>query len=293
MDEMPVREFTSVHIRAILDQIGINKEAAKKGSWTNNNFNSFKKDIGILFIEVVELGAIAANPTAGIRRRKVVKRNHRETLSHEKFNIVANHLLAHYYNFGRFFRMYAPSHTRETEFMKIQRKDVDLKGKTYKVTVLKRDVYVEVIKDIDDDVLHYWCEAMYDYSVDDTRSEEERANDYLFAEDLRPGPVPIDASQITRRWRNHVKQSRFKHIADLKITADIYSVKHKATTDMVDAEAERIANESIEKAQQAAAKKNSHTSTKMVRTVYDVKSGDRKRHLKKRVKIALRNSGKV
>lgn len=292
LDEMPVSAFTGVHIRSLLDQIGINKEAAKKGSWTNNNFNSYKKDIGILFIEIVELGAIAANPTAGIRKRKIVKKERRETLSDEEFNIVAKHLLAHYYNFGRFFMMFAPSHTRETEFMKIQRKDVDLKEKTYKVTVLKRGVYVEVTKDIDDDVLQYWCEIMYDYSGDDTRSEQERANDYIFAEDLRPGPVSIDASQITRRWRTHVKNSRFKHIADLKIAADIYSVKHKETTDKIDAEAERIANKAVEEAQQIAAKKNSHTTVRMVKEVYDVKNHDRKRLLKKKIRVVLRNTGK-
>lgn len=288
LDEMPVCQFTKLHMRSILDQIGINKEKSKKNSWTNNNFNSYKKDIGILFGEIEELGATMVNPTAGIRKRKVVKNEPRETLTEEEYNLIAKYLLENYYRFGRFFIMYSSSHCRETEFMLIQRQDVNIPDQTYIVTQFKGGEYVRVTKDIPDDALQYWIEAMQDYPPTDTGSDEERANDYLFAQGLRPGPVPIDAIQITRRWRNHVKNSLCKEIKELNITADIYSVKHKATTDTVDAEAERIANESIEKAQQTAAEKNSHTTTKMVRTVYDVKSGDRKRHLKKRVKIALR-----
>jgi hypothetical protein len=39
--------------------------------------------------------------------------------------------------------------------------------------------------------------------------------DYVFSKNLLPGKIPIDPSQVGRRWRRHVK-------IPLGITADFY-----------------------------------------------------------------------
>lgn len=74
----------------------------------------------------------------------------------------------------------------------------------------------------------------------------------MFSKGLVPGPTAISYKQITRRWERHVKD-------ELGITADFYAFKHHNSTETSDAHG-----------QEAAAAQNSHTSTAMVRKIYDV-----------------------
>ncbi|MFB6453704.1 hypothetical protein ACE38W_00410 [Chitinophaga sp. Hz27] len=288
----PISSFTKLHIRAILDQVGLNKESNKNGCWTNNNYNSYKKDLSILFIELEDHGVVPFNPVEGLAKRKVVKKAKRKILGEKAHSVILNYLLEKYYRFGRFYAIFSSSHTRETEFMRLKRKNVNLSNQTYVIIDEKGVGYEEKVKEIPDDVLHYWIEVMEDYPESDTRTDAQREDDFVFARGLKPGPVSIDAAQISRRWKKHIKDSKDPDIRKLKVTEDIYSAKHKENTDLIDREAERIAKEAIKKAQQMAAEKNSHSSTKMVENVYDVKSNHRELELKREIKKQLLASTK-
>jgi hypothetical protein len=90
-----------------------------------------------------------------------------------------------------------------------------------------------------------------------------RPTDYVFSRGLKPGALPINPIQITRRWRTHIKKK-------LGIDCDWYSLKHLNTTNNVD----KVLL-AIREAQEAAAKLTAHKSTKMIAKVYDIKSAQR------------------
>ena len=116
------------------------------------------------------------------------------------------------------------------------------------MTILKGRQQKEVWRTIKDIVLPRWIQIL------NTCDDE----DYLFSIGIRPGKKPIQPYQVTKRWYRLVKKK-------LGIKADFYSLKHLHTTEIVE-----LLNE------EEAAKHNAHTSTAMVRNIYDVKRGTRK-----------------
>jgi hypothetical protein len=76
---------------------------------------------------------------------------------------------------------------------------------------------------------------------------------YLFGPGFKPSTKPMSEGLTSVYWKDFVKR-------DLGITKDFYSLKHLNTTEIVDK-----LNE------EAAAELNGHTSTGMVRSIYDVK----------------------
>jgi hypothetical protein len=68
-----------------------------------------------------------------------------------------------------------------------------------------------------------------------------------------PGAYPIGEGMPTQYWKKYVKW-------ELNINIDFYSLKHLNTTELVDQFDEA-----------AAAAQDGHTSTAMVKSIYDVK----------------------
>lgn len=98
--------------------------------------------------------------------------------------------------------------------MLVKKEDVDIAGQRFKITVNKGHGPSEEWRTIKDIILPLWQEII----------AEAKNKDFLFSKGLRPGPIPISAWQITRRWRTHVKAPIEK--GGLSITADFYSLKH-------------------------------------------------------------------
>lgn len=277
LDKYPVGKLQRLHIRAILDQIGRNKGKKK---WTNNNFNSYKKDLGILFLELEESGVIKENPVDGIRKRKVISGG-REVISKEHAIQITDYLLKNHYTFWRFAKIFQCSGTRETEFMRLQVKDVHIEKRGFWALNLKDGVYTKVWKEIESSVLHLWIELLSEYPV------EGNGEYFVFSRGLKPGVKPIREDQITKRWYRLVKNNKKLHQQSIYCNEDFYTFKHFNSTSIVDKEAERIVNEAIGRGQQKAAKKNSHTTTRMVETVYDINQEERRSRLIRKVKKAL------
>ncbi len=124
---------------------------------------------------------------------------------------------------------------------------VDLKNQVYKCDIRKGKQHREVLRTIKTIALPFWEEVL----------EDSNPEDYVFSKGLRPGPIQIRADQITKRWYKYVKKP-------LGITADFYSLKHVNSSEMVDILSEHD-----------AAKLMGHTTTGMVRKIYDTKREDR------------------
>lgn len=260
LSDMPIQDIRRKHIRMLFNQIGKNKGE----KWTANNFNRYRTDLRIIFQELNELEAMEMNPMDGIAKRKTT-RNIRETLTPKERTEVDTHLKANYPTFWRFLHIFYHSGCRETEMLRIEYSHVFLKEQYFTVLVKKGEEYRWVKKAINEEALPLWIEIM-----EEARSilNEDNTGEklFLFSEDLKPlyRKTPIRQEQISRRWKNHVK-------VQLGITADFYPLKHLRTTEDVNMEVKAA----IELAQKNAAEKNGHTTTAMVRNIYDVNNKER------------------
>ncbi|SFW15686.1 Phage integrase family protein [Chitinophaga sancti] len=272
--DMPISSISRKLIRLVLDEIGNNKG----DRWTANNFNRYRTDLRTIFIELNELEAMESNPMDGIRKRKGIKKQ-RETLTSEDRKRVDNHLRENHYTFWRFARIFFHSGCRERELLGVTIENVNLKERWFKVMVKKDKESRWDKKAIEPGAYNLWKEviAEADKLLLENRNNPNLSKScvpggkpgnllFIFSEALKPmfRGGPIRQEQICRRWNNYVKRQ-------LGITADFYSLKHSRTSEDINSEVRKA----IRIATKKAARKNGHTSTKMVEQIYDTQSKDR------------------
>jgi site-specific recombinase XerD len=272
---MPVKEIRRKHLMKVFEKckevkLAIRKklQTAKPGkiiqaNWTANTFNQYRSHLSMVYKQMVTVEAVDANLCDGIPKEKHTKKI-RETLTPDQRKKVNNYLLAYNYPFWRFLHIFFHSGSRIEEMMQVIKEDVDLPNQKFKITVKKGNSYREEWRTIKTTILPLW-EEVYN---------QAKSNQALFSVGLTPGNVPIRREQVTRRWRRHVKK-RFS------ITADFYSLKHSNSTEVMDLLTDRISI--LQLAEEATAKMNGHTTTAMVKSIYDTKNGNRKDNLVKNV----------
>ncbi len=248
-DHIPVKEIKRKHIRLLLDHCG-----KIKPTWSSNQFNHYRKYLGVLYKQLVELEAVEYNPIRDISKQKTVKRI-RKTLTIEERKKVNDYLHQKHYTFWRFVHIFFHSGARLTELLSVKKEEVDLKGQKYKCLIQKGKEYNEVWRTIKDVALPLWQEVM----------NEGNINQYLFSKNLCPGNNKIRREQVTRRWEMHVKKK-------LEINADLYSLKHSNTDETTDI-----------LSLLDASKMNSHTNTKTT-LIYAVGEKERQHQRLKQVK---------
>ncbi|MVT11394.1 site-specific integrase [Chitinophaga tropicalis] len=265
LSDMPIGSIRRKHIRLLLDRIGRNK----KENWTANNFNRYRTDLQIIFKELNELEAMEVNPIEGISKRKTVRKK-RDVLSVKERILVNTHLRENYYSFWRFMQIFFHSGARESELLSVERRHVDLEKQIFKVLIKKGEFYREDDRPINVNALPLWQEVVKEADELSAGGPDERL--YLFCEDLMPmwRNRPIRQEQISRRWKFHVKDK-------LGIEKDFYPLKHLNTTESVNSELQKA----LQDAQQKAAEQNGHTTTTMVRSIYDVNNAERELAIKK------------
>ena len=216
---LKVGNTTRKNVIALLNKIGEHKKInSKKKDWSNNNYNHFRKYLGIVFGELVQQEIIISNPVnKDLKKLPTVKRI-RVTLTDKERIIVKNTLQKRYPSFYRFVQIFFHSGARTSELLKVKGKDVNLVNQEFKVVILKGGQWIEVKKIIKNIALPFWQEAMKNCT----------AEDYVFSVDLVPGSTSIDPAQISRRWNTHIKDK-------LKISADFYSLKHLHTDEIAKA----------------------------------------------------------
>lgn len=242
--DIPIKDIKRRHILKIFDQCRKNNP-----KFTNTRQNKYRSYLLSLFRELRVCEAIEYNPISDIPILNTIKTEEvRDTLTHSQRVLIDKVLKRDRYEFWRYIQIFFRSGAREIELFNVQKEDVDLENQRYKATILKGGLYARVWKIITDDALPFWKELM----------KIAKTKDYIFSKGLVPGPVKINAYQVTRRWKRHVKDK-------MGVTADIYALKHLYSTAVTDA---------ID--QKAAAKMNSHKDERMVDEVYDIKRLERK-----------------
>lgn len=238
---LQINQISRKHILRILEQCKL-----KNKRWSDNLFNHYRKYLSILFMQLVEVEVIDMNPIRDLSKRKTINRI-RITLDNDQRGALDEYLQDNYPAFRRFVHVFFHSGSRISELVCLQLQDVDMEKQRFKITIKKGKHLREVWKTIKDIALPYWQEII----------SEAQPGDYIFSINLLPGRKKIPAKQITRRWRKHVKEK-------IGIEADLYSLKHLNSTDMMDF-----------MTAQEVAEMNSHTSTTMVVNIYDVNNARR------------------
>jgi integrase len=221
---LPIKDITTKHIKLALHTCGeIKKDydipigktgKFKKGKWTANTFNNYRKYLSSLFSELLELQVVTHNPVTFVKKLKGVKKI-RETLSTDERRIVDKAVHDYDYHFWRFMHIFFHSGSRETEMVAVKKCDVDIDRQRFKVLVKKGKHYQEEWRVLKTIVVDLWKEVL----------NQSNKEEHLFSIGLKPGSHKIRAEQITRRWRRHVKKK-------LNITADFYSLKHSNLDDI-------------------------------------------------------------
>lgn len=258
-DIIPVCEIKRIHIRAILDQCGIDK-----ATWNAARYNRYRSYLIGLFDELMELEAVDFNPARDLKKKPVTKKI-RSVLTPEQVVSIDRHLKRKKLNrFRLFIRIFFSSGARVIELLNVKGSQVNLKEQYFIATIKKGSVRMEVKKTIRTSALRYWKMAMQNCASDQ----------YLFSEDLKPGNKSITRPMITRRWEMHIKNPIDK--GGLNIPVDFYAYKHLNTTKT----AKKYGDH-------AAAAQNSHTTTAMVVNIYDLKNKERNHEELKKVNVSL------
>lgn len=199
-DRLKISDVTLLHVSQVL-----NKACQTKSACTYNHYRTY---LSVLFKQLVKEFAVLRNPVRDLEKKKEVRRIRQELTKVERQTVKA-HLSKRYPDFWRFVNIFFHSGSRITEMLKLKKSDIDIAGRRFKVLVIKGNQASEQWRPIKDLVYAEW-EHLIASAVD---------GDHIFSVGLRPGKKTIRPEQVTRRWNEHVKQK-------LKITADMYSLKH-------------------------------------------------------------------
>lgn len=245
-DFMPIGQVQRKHLKRILESCDV----------SNNTFNAYRKNLSILFKELLEHDAVEANFVRDISKKKTIKKI-KKVLSGEEAAQVSAWAKEYDYRFYLLIHIFFHTGCRTTEIFRVRAKDVNLQGQTVLITVMKGNQPFEVLKPIKNIAVEFWEEAI----------EKARPDDFVFAKGLEPGVKQINPRQATRRWKRHIKDK-------LGIECDWYALKH-LNTEQISA-AEGIAT---------AAMLNSHQSASTTK-IYAI--GEKEREMARIRKIANR-----
>lgn len=244
---VPVKDIKRKDLRLILDNCAnVRNDQGKKKKWSNNQFNHYRKYLSMHYAVLEELEMVEYNPVSKIAKKGTIQKIKR-VLTHEERRKIDQALREKNPTFHRFINIFFHSGARISELLNLTAKDVDLKRQVFKALIKKGKSKRWVEKTIKDVALPFWKDAMKD----------RPANALVFADDLRPSPTKI--------WKRLVKTG-------LKIDADLYSLKHLNSTEVVDAAGE-----------ETAAALNDHTTTAMVVNIYDTKQANRRHEKLKKI----------
>ena len=208
--DLLIGDVETWHVKTILDYLNL----------ADRVFNHSRSHLQSLFKELKQFGCTGKeNPVNDVEKR-IEEIKIREVLTKEEMICVHKYLQTKCYTFFRYGKIFFYAAGRSTEFMKIQKKHVDLDNQEFKVLIKKGKQYTWEKKIILRAAIPYWREIL-------AQCEDEE--DYLFSAGLVPGEKPISAKQISRRWKRHVKDSddiKDNNNEIIKITADFYTHKH-------------------------------------------------------------------
>lgn len=175
---------------------------------TDDGYNRHKCYLSTLFNELVEYECCDHNLTRDIRRKQIEKKVRRIYTSDE-LKMVFSHLKKTDYHLYRFAYIFMLSGSRITELLRIKKNDIDIDNQEYTIIIKKGSLNTEVKKVILKESMNLWMELMAEAGPDD----------FIFSDQLAPGPKHKKRAYITQKWKRQVKDA-------LNLEPDLYSLKH-------------------------------------------------------------------
>lgn len=181
--------------------------------WSDNLYNTYRRNISMLYRVLLEFEAVEANPVKDIFTKRHRHRA-RATLTVAQRQKVSDHLRPRHYRFWLYMQIFFHSGSRSTELFQLRARDVNLEAGQFRVTVKKGRDIRESWRPIKDIAIEFWREAMQGAAFDD----------YLFGPGFKPCAKPMQPNRVSRLWKKYVKDPVQKD--GLGIDVDFYSLKH-------------------------------------------------------------------
>lgn len=242
INDVTISAITRRNMKYLLEQCARNSP-----TFSNHRYNTYRGYLMMMFKELVELEAAPTNIMRDISKKGVTKKI-KDVLTEEQRILIDDHLQIVFPRFRMFIHLFFHSGGRKTELLQLKPGMINLNNQTYRCLIKKRRYYTEVDRTIKTIALPFWKFFLEGCGPDQ----------FLFGPLFQPGNKPIGEGMPTQYWKKYVK-SPVKD-GGLDIQVDFYSLKHLNTTELVDQFDE-----------EAAAAQDGHTSTAMVKSIYDVK----------------------
>jgi len=210
-DTIPIGNIRRKHIKRILEHCAETKER-----WSANTFNAYRKNLGILFKELIEMEAVETNIIRDLSKQKTIRKI-KPVLTPEECKKVSDWVKNYDYRFWLLINIFFHSGCRTTELFRLKTEHVNLEKQTALFTVLKGNQPFEVEKPIKNIAVEFWREAL----------EGAKPGEYLFGKGLMPSKISINPRQATKRWKRHIKGK--KEDGKLGLTCNWYALKYLNT----------------------------------------------------------------
>lgn len=252
---IPIGSIQIKHLTRIFDKL------SERKTWSANQHNVHRKSLCAVIEVLDKYGAVIVNFAKKLPIEKDIIRI-KKILTKDQITKIFNHLKIKNYSFWRFANIFFYSGCRESELLRLQARDIDLEHREFKIIVYKGAQAFEDIRAITEAALPHWVEIM-----EMAKSKE----DYVFGKGLVPGSIKIPPIQITRRWRNQVKNK-------FEIDVDFYALKH-LYLDMVSESTNLLTASNVA----------GHTNIKTTKKHYTVNEKRRELDIAKNLKISFVN----
>jgi len=268
LQDWAVKDIKKRHILRVLNNCQKVKEDEGR-LWSNNQYNHYRTALIILYSIFLANDTVEHNIVEDVPIKKHAAKK-RTPVSKDQFQMIDRRLHHNNYRLWLFVHIYFYSLARLTELARLKGSDVNLDTQNATYLVKKGKDWTYVIRPIPDEAVPLWRIALRDCGSDR----------YIFSEGLRPGMTKISPTQYTRRWKvwvkNPVPDEATKYHPKEKERPTFTSVK---LSDLRHTRITQISNQidrQMEENEKTVAEATGHTTTTMLKKVYDLNYDDRR-----------------
>lgn len=215
LDELKVCEIKRRHIKMLLDQMQIDRQAAydKEGKgkkFTGNNYNKYREFLHVLFTELEEFEIVEYNPCGKIAKKPETKSRPHAHASRAEEKLIKDKLKKDCYRLYVFLAFEELAELRPNEILGLKIKDINWVSQHFKVRAIDHaKTRVSRNAAIPNSLIPL---------IKSLKLDEYDKEYFIFSKDLMPGP---------KRWKRDMVSDLWKELIKIGLGIDIslYSFK--------------------------------------------------------------------
>lgn len=199
LEFLKIRDVELFHIKNIIQE----------GSVSNRDFNGMKKHLSTLFTDLVDENCLKINPCTGIKSKPhtvAVKK----VFTDEELKYVYQYILEFKPLFANYFQIFLMSGSRNSEILQLQKKDVNLEKREFKILLKKGSQNKWVTRPIYDAAVSFWESQL---------ALCKSSEDFLFGAKFLPNTKSKLRNSVYLYWRTNIMKK-------LNTDVTIYALKH-------------------------------------------------------------------